>query len=404
MSKHFEKQFQELDQILTKTQAMWRLSPFLESRHEVMAVESIDESVKQNITHYSLEQISRIKSDSYIEEGLLGEEFIPIIRDINHLVTIPEFSNSSSTFPNYYYSGIPGRKQQQISSFASAAVNLEPNLDWLEWCSGKGYLGRLLHYSTGNNVTSLEYQAALCSAGQAFATENDLPITFHEMDVLSSKVVPFLISDAHAVALHACGDLHHKLVEVGAIHNISSLSVSPCCYHLISAESYQPLSKLARESSLILSKSDLRIPLQETITGGERVIRHRKLEMTFRLGLDELLHNELGYKEYVPIPSIKKSQLAEGFKVFCLWAADKKQITLPECNWEQYLAAGEKRFLRMEQLSLIIKPFMRALEIWLALDKALYLNEQQYEVQLKTFCAKEITPRNLLLLAKKIAN
>jgi hypothetical protein len=123
--------------------------------------------------------------------------------------------------------------------------------------------------------------------------------------------------------------------------------------------------------------------------------------MTFRLALDELLINEMGYQEYVSVPSIKKSLLSEGFEAFCQWAAEKKQITLPECDWDKYLADGEKRFLRMEQLSLVIKPFMRALEVWLALDKALYLREHQFDVQLKTFCAKEITPRNLLLLAKK---
>jgi hypothetical protein len=401
MSKELELQFQQLDQILTDFQSMWRLSPFIESRREVMSVESIDKQIRKTISNYSTQQVSRLKSDSCSGENYLGAEFTPVISAINKLITIVECPDSNIAFPAHYCNGIPGRKQQQISRFVAAAVELEPNLNWLEWCSGKGYLGRLLHFSSAKAVTSLEYQGQLCDAGQAYALEHELPITFHEMDVLSSKVLPFLNVDSHAVALHACGDLHHKLIELGATNRISTFSVSPCCYHLINTKHYQPLSKLARESRLRLSKSDLRIPLQETITGGERVVRHRKTEMTFRLALDELLLNEMGYQEYVSVPSIKKSLLSEGFEAFCQWAAEKKQITLPECDWDKYLADGEKRFLRMEQLSLVIKPFMRALEVWLALDKALYLREHQFDVQLKTFCAKEITPRNLLLLAKK---
>jgi hypothetical protein len=44
--------------------------------------------------------------------------------------------------------------------------------------------------------------------------------------------------------------------------------------------------------------------------------------------------------------------------------------------------------------------FRRPLEIWLALDRALLLQEQGYAVQLGTFCAPHVTPRNLLIQGK----
>ncbi|MBF4307758.1 SAM-dependent methyltransferase, partial [Vibrio anguillarum] len=68
---------------------------------------------------------------------------------------------------------------------------------------------------------------------------------------------------------------------------------------------------------------------------------HRLQEMTFRLGFDLLLRSELGHQQYCPIPSLKKSQLAEGFLAFCHWAAAQKGIVLPEVDWHVYERKGE---------------------------------------------------------------
>jgi hypothetical protein len=159
------------------------------------------------------------------------------------------------------------------------------------------------------------------------------------------------------------------------------------------------MSKVACSSTLKLSKHELRIPLQETVTGGERVKRHRFLEMSYRLGFD-LLTRELKLSdEYLPIPSIKKSQLALGFESFCQWAAGKKTLVLPRVDFDEYLQRGIERFWQMERISLVQQLFRRPLELWIVLDKALYLEESGYHVSLSQFCSRETTPRNILLHA-----
>ncbi|MCV5738612.1 hypothetical protein OFN56_42590, partial [Escherichia coli] len=60
-------------------------------------------------------------------------------------------------------------------------------------------------------------------------------------------------------------------MQYGSENGIAAMTISPCCYHLIQSEQYQPMSELGRASSLSLSKQELRIPLQQTVTGGERV-------------------------------------------------------------------------------------------------------------------------------------
>jgi hypothetical protein len=51
---------------------------------------------------------------------------------------------------------VPGRKWQQIEAFASSLSFAAQPTHWLDWCSGKGHLGRRL-LGSGNQLTCVEY-------------------------------------------------------------------------------------------------------------------------------------------------------------------------------------------------------------------------------------------------------
>jgi len=55
----------------------------------------------------------------------------------------------------------------------------------------------------------------------------------------------------------------------------------------------------------------------------------------------------------------------------------------------------------VRNLELLRGLFRRPLELWLNLDRALFLVEQGYVVRLGSFCETAFTPRNLLLLAER---
>ena len=70
-------------------------------------------------------------------------------------------------------------------------------------------------------------------------------------------------------------------------------------------------------------------------------------------------------------------------------------------DWPALEDAGWQRLAQVRNLELVRGLFRRPLELWLLLDRALFLEEQGYQVRLGTFCAHELTPRNLLLLAER---
>ena len=181
--------------------------------------------------------------------------------------------------------------------------------------------------------------------GETAARKLSLPMTFVHGDAFSAESGKFILSQQHAVALHACGDLHVSLLQRVADRKGRAVSVSPCCYHLIRDKAYQPMSALAKQSELSLSKHDLRLPLQETVTAGNRVRNLRFVEVSFRLGFDSLQRDVSGKDSYMPVPNVQKALFNDGFAAFCRWAAEQKGVVLPEnidfAYWQQ---VGEQRF------------------------------------------------------------
>ncbi|HET8711292.1 MAG TPA: hypothetical protein VFM32_07945, partial [Spongiibacteraceae bacterium] len=81
-----------------------------------------------------------------------------------------------------------------------------------------------------------------------------------------------------------------------------------------------------------------------------------------------------------------------------------KQVELPhDLDYARYEQAGWERLREVAALNLPRLAFRRVLELWLALDRALFLHESGYRVEVGLFCAHVLTPRNILIKAFEIA-
>jgi hypothetical protein len=123
--------------------------------------------------------------------------------------------------------------------------------------------------------------------------------------------------------------------------------------------------------------------------------------MARRLGFDLLQREQRQRDDYLPTPSLPVSWLEKPFAQYCRDLAELKQLTLSgEPNWTALEAAGWQRLAHVRNLERVRNLFRRPLELWLVLDRALFLQEQGYNVQVGLFCEYPLTPRNLMLMAK----
>jgi hypothetical protein len=296
---------------------------------------------------------------------------------------------------------VPGRKWQQIEAFASRLSFAEAPKHWLDWCSGKGHLGRRL-LQTGQQLTCLEYDPSLVLSGQILSQRHQLHALHVEQDVLADSAAFLLKNDQTPVALHACGDLHVRLIQLASAVGCKQLAIAPCCYNRTRLASHEALSSAGLRSGLQLSLDDLALPMSETVTAGARVRRQRDTSMARRLGFDLLQRQLRGIDEYLPTPSLPSAWLDKSFADYCHHLAALKELsTIGPQDWPALEAAGWQRLAEVRNLELLRGLFRRPLELWLVLDRALFLSEQGYTVRLGTFCETPLTPRNFLLLAER---
>lgn len=326
------------------------------------------------------------------------------VRQLAALVNLPRLPAVSEPPADRWAAHVGGRKWRQIAAFASR-VSIAPGESLLEWCAGKGHLARALAHSRRVPVTGLESDPRLCREGRALAVQQGAPVRLPVQDVLAEDVFRWLHPRAHVVALHACGDLHRHLLDL-AVQTGCTVTLAPCCYQRMAHERYRPLSETGRQltehHTLELTRGDLALAVQETVTAPGHARRQRRKAKAWRLGFDLLQRELRGVNAYLPVPRLRYGDLPADFEGFCRWAAREKQLSVAVgIDWHGLERAGWRRLDEVERLERIRHLFRRPLEVWLALDRAQRLREAGFRVALGTFCPREITPRNLLLCASR---
>jgi hypothetical protein len=390
--------FTALDAFLIEHQALWKPRPFT---HLSLAWEASYPELALWLRGRSLEDAENAHNHP-ADLADAPEPFASLAALSAELSAVGELPGQALEAAGHRLNvDVPGRKWQQIETFASRLSFASRPTHWLDWCSGKGHLGRRL-LGAGQQLTCIEYNPLLVASGQALSQRHHLHALHVEQDVLAANASAVLSANHTPVALHACGDLHVRLMQLASAAGCQQMAIAPCCYSRTSRSEYQALSCGGSASFLQLSLEDLALPMSETVTAGARVRRQRDTSMARRLAFDLLQRQVRGVDEYLPTPSLPSAWLDKPFADYCRDLADLKELsTVGTPDWAALEAAGWQRLAEVRNLELLRGLFRRPLELWLNLDRALFLTEQGYAVRLGTFCESALTPRNFLLLAER---
>ncbi|WDG42880.1 methyltransferase [Pseudomonas synxantha] len=392
-AKDAEARFKALDGFLIEHQGLWRPRPFT---HLHLPWEAEHPALSRWLRQRSLAEAEA--SHNHPHDLPAPAPFPQLAAQALHLSAVDKLPTHMLEPARHRLNvDVPGRKWQQIEAFGAALNFAETPTHWLDWCAGKGHLGRRL-LQPGQQLTCLEYDPALVASGQALSDRHNLPAAHRLQDVMAN----ITIDPVHTpVALHACGDLHVRLLQLASAAGCKQLALAPCCYNRINADRYQALSAAGRASRLQLSIEDLGLPLSETVTAGNRVRQQRDTSMARRLGFDRLQRQLRGCDEYLPTPSLPASWLDKPYADYCQELANLKGLSTGEQDWTALEAHGWHRLAEVRNLELVRGLFRRPLEMWLVLDRALFLQERGYNVEVGSFCETALTPRNLMVLAER---
>ncbi len=396
-----------LANLLGDTATLWRPAPFYDDPPWISGLPAVAQAL---LTLSDTDTVALERDPDALQQFCSG--LVPQIGALTAAAAACLDSASEPAFPlpplpapETQGRDVPGRKWQQLLHVAAHIGT--PCGPLVEWCSGKAHLGRLLARTHGVAVVGIEYNAALCAAGKHLAARDKLIVHILHADVLQlSAAAAHCRSDTHAIALHACGDLHLALLRTGCGAGIAAFDIAPCCYHLTRNPFWQPLSKTLINTplaTLSLRREELRLAVQESVTASARVLQQSRALSAWRLGFDALQRRLRGIDTALHTPPRSPRVLAAGYPAFCADLAAHHHLALPaELDYPALEQAGHARLRRVRRLDLLRHACRRPLEIALVTDRALYLAEHGYAVTVRTFCPRPLTPRNLMISARRI--
>ncbi|HET8709786.1 MAG TPA: methyltransferase, partial [Spongiibacteraceae bacterium] len=298
------ERFADLTQLLKAGELFWRHHAFQMLR---LPWEAEFPQMARTLRALSLDTAERLARSDQALLGFLSEH-LPWCSVILDCCEIGEFA--ATPLPDIEPRDIPGRKWQQIRHFVP---HIPANdLAVLEWCSGKAHMGRTLVQQRGCAVSALEYDARLIEEGEALAAREQVAIDFHCVDAMGPSASTLIREKQNVVALHACGDLHAQMLRLAARAHTATVTLAPCCYHLVGEHSRSVISAAAKASGLQLSRDDLRTAVHGTMTAAARQVCRRQQLQAWRLGFDLLQRDVRGGDEYLPTPSLPLSELDKG--------------------------------------------------------------------------------------------
>lgn len=316
--------------------------------------------------------------------------------------------------------GIPGRKWLEIIGFTTAiAQTASPaapsdasdvhevhevpdvhEVPWIaDWCAGKAHVGRTLAKALGRRLWALDHDAALARDAAGLAEADGVHLRFERCDLLAGPPRSSPRPLEWVVGLHACGGLGNRLLDFAIAEEAPAVALAPCCLHRHhGAPGWPTRSETARATGLTLDHAALRLATADEVVARPTLRLRRRRDEGFRQAVDLRLRELTGEDRHHPLGTLPAAWFDSEFKDFALRVGDRLGRDLgPPAALASALREGTRRATRARALGAVRAVFRRPIELFAALDRALWLAEHGRRVRLAPFCSPRVTPRNLLI-------
>lgn len=294
---------------------------------------------------------------------------------------------------------VPGRKWSQIESIVAAAPRAGHVVDW---CAGKGHLGRTIGAATGASVVAVERDPSLAADAEVLARESGVDLVARVADVLTEPLDALFRPGVVVVGLHACGALTDAALRQAGPRDAQALLV-PCCFHRVAGPydgvdtEFPAASRLAAEVGPRVDWGMLRLPGRVEAFSRERRQILRQRAMAWRLALDLLVREATGEDRHTTPSSGERTTLEQSFAAWVRDVVERDGLSVPP-RWDpaRAEAAGWGRLAVVQALGAVATSFQREIALFWVLDRAIAVVEAGREdVAVGVACEEALTPRNL---------
>lgn len=352
-----------------------------------------------------------------IPKSIIGTSFHHFMQTLLDLTRVEEITDTPEhALEKWAFHGVKKKKYHEIQKIIPVLKTLFTNKKFdyvVDIGGGVGHLSRVLsHYHQIPSV-SLDQNADFQKIGiERLKKFRKLPgaaevefinHTFGEKN--DEQILNKIFGKGSlSLGLHTCGALAVTLINETIKNQTSGLLNFGCCYFRMNPECDFPLSNFYKNNHFFkMNLYAFTLATRSHAETDRQTYDTKERVKNYRNGLHLLLSEKFGNPFFCAVGECPIQVYSLPFSTYAL-------MKLKELNLDHELSADEidtfylsesiQRELRVMFLCNIIRwQLGRALEVFLQIDRCLYLEEQGLDVKLKQYFTETLSPRNLGILA-----
>jgi hypothetical protein len=329
--------------------------------------------------------------NNYQSSVVKNKGLISFIKRAKELIEVEEFKASKLELDQELTRKMSLKKRHEIETIKDLLKD-ENILSFVDIGSGAGHLSSALVNEKRSSIcidASSDFQSIGKEKLKRWAPHLESKIKFIHKEIKSYKDIIIPEKNGILLGLHCCGALSTNIIK-SLPPRVLSLG---CCYHKL-VDEYN-ISALASETPLILSNHALTIAAKGHSWQTAESFQNKIRVKNYRYTLHFLLLEKFG-QSFTTLGNAKSSDYSGEFSDYCFKFAPqtkelKKEIidTFYENNINKInliVTAGTLRAL-----------IARVIEMYINLDRLIYMKEHGKQPRLIQIFDKKISPRNLAI-------
>jgi hypothetical protein len=407
----FKSQARLINDFLSKTSLMWS--------------EEVMNGYPQSINNYPkdwLEDLDRLSTRELFEidskasfSSIKNSEFLNFLLNIQRLTEVPHLKEFAEVLlEDWAFKGVKFKKRHEIQKIVTKLKEVfdqNPITHVNDIGGGVGHLSRILaHYHSIPSFSidqSLEFQKIGQERLEKFRKlKNAKEVTFINAivgveDQLTAKI---FTSDSFSLGLHTCGNLAIKVINQNIDFKTRGLLNFGCCYFKMNVKEDLSVSKFYLENNFInLNLFGLTLATRAHADSNFINFKNRELVKNYRTGFHFLLEEKFNLSGMFDIGESPMSLYQGSFSTYALSKLLDLKINheLDELSLEQFYYKKELQDIlkKMFLCNIIRWQIGRVLEVYILLDRAIYLEENGFNVTMEQYFKEALSPRNIGILA-----